>query len=57
MDIDPYEIKNEEDQNMLFDFIERLCGVLQKPATITPENCPNFPYVIYYPVAKSWRVF
>src|SRR5262245_25635206 len=42
LDISPREVKGERELEDLFDFLRRLCRILNKQTVLTPESGPEF---------------
>jgi hypothetical protein len=40
-DLDPREVKGERDLEELFNFLRKLCQILNKQTVLTPENVPE----------------
>ena len=57
LDIDPKEIKGQNEHDQVLDFIEGLANAVAKPVLLTPENGSNIPYLSYEPANGSWQVY
>ena len=44
-DIDPRDFKSLEDHQKLLDYMKAVSTGLNKPITLTPENCPEIPLI------------
>lgn len=47
LDIDPKEVQSLESGQQIIDFVCKLSKVLHKESSLTPENCPEDPLVIF----------
>jgi hypothetical protein len=52
-DIDPSEIASERDLDALISFMRQLGDVTRKRVLITPESCPEVPFVTYDPERRK----
>jgi hypothetical protein len=53
LDIDPREVKGNEQVAAVFSFMHRLADALVKPVLLTPENAEDHPLLVVLPGSKD----
>jgi hypothetical protein len=55
LDVDPREVRGQEDHDAILSFVERLSAATGKTARITDESSESSVYLEFDPESNAWR--